>query len=315
MFRFIKQSLTQFRFLTISARSPPKYTVRKAWSNEEDNILREARANGCRWQVIAQSLPDRTPNACALRFTRLAPPVARDPKPIRDRSLAWTEDETHLLREKVALYGFRWKLLAELYFPNRGPSQLSSRWPAVGNLRQNLGAWQPEEEQRLLDATQNGILSWPAIAQRVGTRNYMQCWHKYYCLAKLTKKGHFTPEENKAILDAFKQHPNDWGLIASEVSKVTGIIRSPRQCRTHYKWNLDPMLVKDPWTAQEDKILGDAYNRYGTKISAISQLLPSYRGQFQIRGRLRALKKHGIIKDCKLEEESQEGNGEGYKIE
>ncbi|RUP47210.1 hypothetical protein BC936DRAFT_146004 [Jimgerdemannia flammicorona] len=50
-------------------------------------------------------------------------------------------------------------------------------------------------------------------------------------------------------------------VIASEVGIVAGVKRLPKQYRAHYQRKLDPMLVKDPWTAQGDKILVDANNR------------------------------------------------------
>ncbi|RUP48967.1 hypothetical protein BC936DRAFT_143553 [Jimgerdemannia flammicorona] len=315
MLRFIKQSLTQFRFHSVSARSPPKYSARKAWSIEDDQILKEARACNRSWLGVAQSLPDRTPDACARRFARLAPSIAHDLKSIRRRSRPWTEDENRLLREKVAQYGFRWKFLSDSYFPNRSPPQLYGHWVTVGNPRQKSGAWLPEEEKRLLDAIQNDKLSWPAVAERVGTRNQMQCWHKYICMSQLIKKGLFSNEEDKAILDAFKIHPNDWGEIASVVDKTTGFKRLPGQCKIRYQRYLDPKLAKDTWTAEEEKILVDAYNRYGTNFSAISQLLPHYRSGRRVQEHIRMLIKRGVIEGHESKNESQERNGEELKIE
>ncbi|RUP46899.1 hypothetical protein BC936DRAFT_146404 [Jimgerdemannia flammicorona] len=310
MFRFIKQSLTQFRFLTVSARHPlPRSSVSKFWSNEEDHILREAHAkHGNNWPAIALSFQDRSPRACSSRFARLT----HDPKPFRERYLAWTEEETCLLREKVAKYGSRWKFLVGRYFPNRAPSQLLNYWAVVGNPRLNLGVWQPEEEKRLLDAVQNSELNWSNVAQRVGTRNQWQCRQKYYRATQSRKKGPFTHEEDKAILDAFRRHPGVWSVIASEVSKVTGFARGPWQCRTHYEYNLDPRVVKDPWTAQEDKILVDAYNRYGPNSLLISRLLPKYRGGVRVSMRIKTLKKRGVIKSRKSEDESEEQHGKEF---
>ncbi|RUS32916.1 hypothetical protein BC938DRAFT_473823 [Jimgerdemannia flammicorona] len=81
----------------------------------------------------------------------------------------------------------------------------------------------------------------------------------------------FTKEDDKAILDAFERHPNDWEVIASEVSKATGIQRSSRQCAFHYNRALNLKLVTGPWTEEEDKILNDAYNCYGPRYSMIAR--------------------------------------------
>ncbi|RUS25105.1 hypothetical protein BC938DRAFT_472621 [Jimgerdemannia flammicorona] len=306
MFHFIKQSLTQFRFFNVSARPKvPKSSVRKSWSNEEDHILREARAKyGGNWPVIALSFPDRTPSACASRFGRLTPSITHDPNLIRKRSLAWTEDETNLLREKVAEYGCHWTFLAGSYFPNRASTQLSSHWAGMGNPRRKSGAWLPEEEKRLLDAIHNDKLSWQAVAQRVETRDKWQCWYKYSSMTQSKKKGSFTSEEDKAILDAFQRHPRAWGTIASEVSEVTGDKRVAWQCREHYERNLDPRVMKDSWTTQEDNILVEAYNLYGHKFSAISKLLPKYRGRLRIKQRINVLKRRGVINSHNSEVES-----------
>ncbi|RUP48888.1 Homeodomain-like protein [Jimgerdemannia flammicorona] len=295
MFHFIKQSLTQFRFLTVSARPlAPKSQVGKHWSNEEDQILREACVKyGSNWSVIAHSLPDRTPGDCAKRFPNLAPTIAH-----------WTEDENRLLREKVAQYGFRWKILADSYFPNRTPAQLANHWTAVENPRQDFGTWLPEEEKRLLNAVQIDKLSWASVAERVGTRNQWQCRFKYLSLTQSNPNDRFTDDEDKVILDTFKRYPNDWKAISLEVKKMTGIKRLPKHCRAHYDLELDPRLVKGPWTAQEDKIIVDAYNRYGPKVAMISQLLPNYRGRARVWQRITTLRGNGIIKSRKSEDET-----------
>ncbi|RUO95806.1 hypothetical protein BC936DRAFT_143190 [Jimgerdemannia flammicorona] len=72
----------------------------------------------------------------------------------------------------------------------------------------------------------------------------------------------FTKEDDKAILDAFERHPNDWEVIASEVSKATGIQRSSRQCVS---------LQQGVESKAEDKILNDAYNCYGPRYSMIAR--------------------------------------------
>ncbi|RUO95810.1 hypothetical protein BC936DRAFT_143175 [Jimgerdemannia flammicorona] len=124
--------------------------------------------------------------------------MAHDAEPVHDRYLTWTEEENRLLREMVTQYGFRWKFLTDSYFPNRAPAH----WATVGNPRQELGTWLPEEENRLLDAVQMGKLSWPAIAERVGTRNQRQCWFKYYNLTHSKQKG-IQVSSNISLLDAF----------------------------------------------------------------------------------------------------------------
>jgi hypothetical protein len=52
-----------------------------------------------------------------------------------------------------------------------------------------------------------------------------------------------------------------------------GIRRLGKQCRERWYNHLSPDVRKDPWTDEEDKVIIEAHNKFGSKWTAISSLL------------------------------------------
>lgn len=54
--------------------------------------------------------------------------------------------------------------------------------------------------------------------------------------------------------------------------------RSTRQCRERWKYFLCPDINKEEWTPEEDEILLENYNKFGTKWAIIANFLDSRTG-------------------------------------
>ncbi|OMJ83695.1 hypothetical protein SteCoe_14396 [Stentor coeruleus] len=85
----------------------------------------------------------------------------------------------------------------------------------------------------------------------------------------------WTLQEDLALIDLINTIGcNRWTRISNEMSNKYGILnRSPKQCRDRWVNNVDPAIVKNIWTKEEDDILFDKYSIFGNKWCKISKFL------------------------------------------
>jgi hypothetical protein len=60
-----------------------------------------------------------------------------------------------------------------------------------------------------------------------------------------------------------------WVKIAMQLP-----LRNPKQCRDRYVLHLSPSIKKDKWTAEEDALIIQLYNTYGSKWAYIASQMP-----------------------------------------
>ena len=61
-----------------------------------------------------------------------------------------------------------------------------------------------------------------------------------------------------------------WSVVSKELKQQHGFVKSGKQCRERWNNNLSPNVVKDDWTAKEEKILFDLHKIHGNKWSVIA---------------------------------------------
>ena len=135
--------------------------------------------------------------------------------------------------------------------------------------------WSAAEDACLRAAVEEiGEKNWKSIAERVASRNHVQClqrWKKV--LRPGLIKGRWTSEEdnvlrttiNSAIGGAEKVN---WGDVAV---KIPG--RSAKQCRERWCHHLDPSVRKGDWTAEEDAKVMELQAQLGNSWAQISKAL------------------------------------------
>merc|ERR1711861_78868 len=83
------------------------------------------------------------------------------------------------------------------------------------------------------------------------------------------QKRQWTEEEDRIVCEHVrKSGPRKWSKIAANLPGRIG-----KQCRERWHNHLNPDIRKTPWTAEEDRIILQAHQKYGNQWSYIAKLL------------------------------------------
>eukprot|EP00923_Selenidium_pygospionis_P038008 GHVN01066479.1.p1 GENE.GHVN01066479.1~~GHVN01066479.1.p1 ORF type:complete len:1070 (+),score=151.47 GHVN01066479.1:910-4119(+) len=210
---------------------------RGPWTKDEDLriIALAAKYNGRHWQHVAYEIgTGRTAFQCFERYQRsLNKGLMRGD---------WTAAEDEELMRAVEQIGMKvkgpckWNRVAAR-LPGRTNHQCRARY--VHSLKGNLkhGGWSPEEDVRLqLLVAVYGRGNWAKIAPHMPGRTDMKCRERYEnVLRPDVKKGPWTEEENRRLIDAINDHgAGNWAVIKKY---ITG--RTDSDCARQWQ-RLDP---------------------------------------------------------------------------
>lgn len=93
---------------------------------------------------------------------------------------------------------------------------------------------------------------------------------KYYYSETLIVKGPFSSDEDELIKQFVAQNgAKNW----PEISKLIPH-RNAKQCRERWFNHLSPNVVHKPWTYEEDLLIYQRFQKYGSKWAKISKALP-----------------------------------------
>ncbi|XP_062225666.1 transcription factor MYB3R-2-like [Phragmites australis] len=142
--------------------------------------------------------------------------LRRTSGPIRRAKGGWTPKEDETLRNAVeAFKGRNWKKIAE-FFPDRTEVQCLHRWQKVLNPELIKGPWTQEEDDKIIELVNKyGPTKWSVIARSLPGRIGKQCrerWHNH--LNPEIRKDAWTPEEERALINAHQVYGNKWAEIA-----------------------------------------------------------------------------------------------------
>ena len=111
---------------------------------------------------------------------------------------------------------------------------------------------------------------------------------------KLQTRQAWTEQEDLVLADLVNEHgPKSWNFISdclNEKVHESFPVRKAKQCRERWTSNLDPDINKEPWTAQEDKLLKEKHEEIGNKWSEIAKFLKN-RTENQVKNRFNHLKR------------------------
>ena len=134
----------------------------------------------------------------------------------------WTEEEDKILKEKAAEFNFKnWNSIAN-FIPGRTSIQCSARYRRI---RPGLikGAWDKEEDNKLLSLYEKYGKNWAAISKEMPHRTGKQIRDRFLnSLDSKFERGKFTEEEDQAIIKYYKIYGNSWAKIAKKLKTRTG---------------------------------------------------------------------------------------------
>lgn len=148
----------------------------------------------------------------------------------------WSEEEDRLLRAAVLHYGNKhWKKIAERV-PGRNHTQCLQRWSKVLAPGLKKGQWSPSEDATLVALAKEQLanckdkenpehkkkLNWGMISKQITGRTAKQCRERWVNnLNPEIRKGGWTPEEDKKILELFEMFPKKWAMISKNLEGRT----------------------------------------------------------------------------------------------
>jgi len=134
-----------------------------------------------------------------------------------------------------------------------------------------VGKWTPEEDELLRKYVPiYGEKQWRKVAEHIPGRTSIQCLHRWTKILKPgLVKGPWTTEEDQKLIAWVKaEGPTKWAQCANFIKG-----RSGKQCRERWFNNLNPGVKKGNWTKEEDELIFELYQKYGSSWSKIAKYI------------------------------------------
>jgi hypothetical protein len=159
-------------------------------------------------------------------MNELALTSKKENRKIKNREMTkpnfWTEEEDRILKEKAEEYNYKnWNSIAN-FIPGRTSIQCSARYRRI---RPGLikGAWDKEEDNKLLSLYEKYGKNWAAISKEMPHRTGKQIRDRFLnSLDSKFQRGKFTEEEDQTIIKYYKIYGNSWAKIAKKLKTRTG---------------------------------------------------------------------------------------------
>ena len=130
--------------------------------------------------------------------------------------------------------------------------------------------WKQEEAQLLIDLVKKYGEKWTRIEEKIKTKSAKQCMQKYKNMVKVERKGNWTEEEDKLLLEWVRVHgPNKWTECSRRI-----VGRCGKQCRERWMNTLDPQVKRGNWEQGEQSVIFEQMKINWSSWALISKELP-----------------------------------------
>lgn len=139
-------------------------------------------------------------------------------------------------------------------------------------LARKTGKWTSEEDDLLRKFVPLfGEKQWRKISENIPGRSSIQCLHRWTKILKPgLVKGRWTAEEDQKLVTWVKtEGASKWAQCANFIKG-----RSGKQCRERWFNNLNPDVKKGNWSKEEDELIFQLYQKYGSSWSKVAKFLP-----------------------------------------
>mmetsp|Transcript_32209 Transcript_32209/g.59963 ORF Transcript_32209/g.59963 Transcript_32209/m.59963 type:complete len:276 (-) Transcript_32209:1050-1877(-) len=119
--------------------------------------------------------------------------------------------------------------------------------------KSSRGKWTADEDEVLREAVlTHGGRNWKKISEFLHGRTDVQCLHRWQkVLRPGLVKGPWTKEEDDKVVELVGEYGvKSWSFIARKLEGRLG-----KQCRERWYNHLNPDINKDPWSAEEDRLI------------------------------------------------------------
>ena len=174
--------------------------------------------------ALARQESSQAPSSDDDNSTEETKALKRSPEYKRRASAGkWTPEEDATLRQAVtANSGKNWKKIAT-HLTGRSDVQCLHRWQKVLKPGLVKGPWTPQEDALVREMVQKyGHKKWSFIARQLHGRLGKQCRERWYNhLDPDIKKGGWTENEDKIIIESHAKHGNKWAVISKSLKGRT----------------------------------------------------------------------------------------------
>ncbi|KAF9952358.1 hypothetical protein BGZ72_006333 [Mortierella alpina] len=137
--------------------------------------------------------------------------------------------------------------------------------------------WTPEEDEYLRAAVQlygDKTEKWAKIAACVPGRTNKNCRKRWFhSLDPKLKKGAWTEEEDHLLRTGVQMFKGQWSKIAE---RIPG--RTDDQCAKRWRESLDPLIDRAAWTSEDDILLLQRFEEFGSQWQKIALAFPGRPG-------------------------------------
>ena len=130
--------------------------------------------------------------------------------------------------------------------------------------------WNNSEYTSLISLVRQYGEQWSLIASKIPNKTSVQCMQKFKNSQRSAKKGNWSTEEDKILLDWVKIYGHTKWTECSKLIKG----RCGKQCRERWVNILNPEVKKGNWSIEEQEKIFNNLNVHYTSWSSMSKILP-----------------------------------------